>query len=106
MDRPEQLGGCDGPKSHCVVALLHGPPLTLFHPALVETTVDAAVGSPTRESQVELSLDPGRLVVIGRARGYEVPYLDPTYQATPLVPETGQSVLSRDGRGDDVYVSR
>src|SRR5262249_44196990 len=45
-----------------------------------------------------------RPAIIGRAEGYEVPYLDPAYRPTTVVPGTGQSVL---GKGEqDIYVSR
>src|ERR1043165_8916517 len=53
-----------------------------------------------------LRLDPDRPVIIGRQEGSEIPYLDPSYRATPLLPETGKSILRSGGKGEDAYVSR
>src|SRR4051812_44419622 len=56
------------------------------------------------EYQVKVS--PHRPVVIGRAEGHDVPYLDPAYKATRVLPGTGQSVMLHDGREQDISVSR
>ncbi len=53
-----------------------------------------------------LSLHPSRPVVVGRQQGGEVPYLDPAYVPTRIVPETGQPVLTHDVNGRDSWVSR
>src|SRR5262249_55984599 len=51
--------------------------------------------------RTELLLVPDRPALIGRAEGYEVPYLDPAYRPTTVVPGpgTGQSVLGAGGEG-------
>src|SRR5262249_5525452 len=56
------------------------------------------------ETQVLLHAD--RPVVVGRQRGGWVPYLDPSYVPTQVVPGSGQSVLTLAGDGQDDYVSR
>jgi hypothetical protein len=98
------------------VAVLEGSPVALWVPTGTETKVHALAASPTKPHSladepapivlVELQLAPDRLVVIGRANGYQVPYLDPAYQATTIMPETGQSVLLTQGEGKDIMVSR
>lgn len=54
----------------------------------------------------ELELAPDESVVIGRAEGHDVYYLDPAYPPTTIVPGTGQRVLHSDGDGSDLSVSR
>jgi hypothetical protein len=56
--------------------------------------------------QCRLRLAPDRPAIIGRAEGHPIWYLDPTYQATRLVPGTGQNVLRSGGNGQDMFVSR
>jgi hypothetical protein len=74
------------------------------------TAVSIWVGAdtdPRTDTEAALQLEPDRPVVVGRSRGRShVEYLDPAFRPTPTVPETGQSVLLTDGRGDDIYVSR
>jgi hypothetical protein len=57
-------------------------------------------------SQTQLLLHPDRPVVIGRQQGGEVPYLDPHYVPTHILPDTGRSVLTEAGHGKDRTVSR
>jgi hypothetical protein len=71
------------------------------------------VGNPQRLREaplslacVELCLAPDRLIVIGRANGHRVPYLDPAYQATTIVPDSGQCVLRGNFWEEDILVSR
>jgi hypothetical protein len=117
MERPDDSQpDFSGPRSHCGISLLHGTPLSLWCPPGAETqapaapataaTTETTVGNATPRSCVELCLSPNRPIVIGRAQGHEVPYLDPAYQATPIVPESGQCVLRSRGRKEDKYVSR
>src|SRR5881409_2876645 len=56
--------------------------------------------------EVRLQLSPERPVIVGRQNGGEVPYLDPAYVSTPIVPGTGKTILKKDGAGADTYVSR
>ena len=58
------------------------------------------------DTSVQLHLEPDQPVVIGRAEGREVPYLDPAYRPTRVVPGTGQPVVRSDSEGKDAYVSR
>jgi hypothetical protein len=56
-------------------------------------------------AQGKLQLSPDQPAVIGRSQG-TVPYLDPSYRPTRLVPGTGQDIMrSADGR-DGRHVSR
>jgi hypothetical protein len=55
---------------------------------------------------VRLELSPDRPVIIGRAEGGEIEYLDPKYVPTRIVPNTGKTVLRNDGSDKDIYVSR
>ena len=55
-------------------------------------------------AETELLLHPDRPVVVGRQQGGEVPYLDPSYVPTHIVPDSGRSVLLRDEQ--DLFVSR
>jgi hypothetical protein len=87
----------DPPASRCDLAVLEGAPVTLWH---VPGTAD-----DTRPLG-ELQLAPDRPVVVGRADGVEIEYLDPAYRPTPVVPGTGQSVLRSAGRAEDLSVSR
>ena len=92
------------------IALLKGDSFALWAPPDVESKVirdtGALVNTPHSVGELELYLAPGRFVVIGRANGYRVPYLHPSYQATTVVPGSGQSVLRTEGTGDDTFVSR
>jgi hypothetical protein len=56
--------------------------------------------------KVQLQLDPDCPVVIGRAEGHYVPYLDPSFRATRVLPGTEQSVMRSGGGDRDVLVSR
>ena len=56
-------------------------------------------------ADLRLVLQPDRPVAIGRQQGGEVPYLDPRYTPTPVLP-SGRSVLTGLGEGRDIYVSR
>jgi hypothetical protein len=61
-----------------------------------------------RDTDVEFQvrIRPDRPVVIGRAEGHDVPYLDPAYKATRVLPGTRQSVMKQDGHDGDITVSR
>jgi len=58
------------------------------------------------DAEFRVQISPDRPVIVGRSEGHEVPYLDPTYTPTRVVPGTGQTVMRNDGRGDDINVSR
>ena len=85
-----------GADSFCTLSVLSGPSITLWS---MNAGVDTA---PERR----LRLSPNRPAIIGRAEGWHVPYLDPAYMATTVVPGTGQTVLLDGGRGADISVSR
>lgn len=106
-----------GSRSHCGLSVLFGEPVSLWTPPGVETRVHELVHVHTTLhdnadgthplTEVELCLDPGRLVVVGRSSGkHPVPYLDPAYRSTTVLPSTGQPVLRWDGAEDDMFVSR
>jgi hypothetical protein len=124
MERPDTEFDPAGPRSHCDVSIIEGTPITLWAPPDVETKLHPIPNSPTQPleriadephyvyershtlSGLQLGLHPGRLIVIGRSNGHRVPYLDPAYQATTIVPESGQSVLLGVNPECDTYVSR
>jgi hypothetical protein len=54
--------------------------------------------------EYSMQLVPGQSVVIGRQNGGALAYLDDSYVPTPIVPNTGQSVLANSQK--DIYVSR
>ncbi|HYT88833.1 MAG TPA: hypothetical protein VEL76_09005 [Gemmataceae bacterium] len=58
------------------------------------------------QSEIQLQLQPGKPVVIGRQQGGRVPYLDPAYTPTRVLPDTNRSVLTMAGDGKDITVSR
>jgi hypothetical protein len=84
-----------GASSVCVLTSLSGAPVTLW-------SAEADTAPTTR---LRLEIAPDRPVVVGRARRSDVPYLDPAYRPTPVVPGGG-SILRHDGHGSDVTVSR
>jgi hypothetical protein len=87
----------DGQDSSGSLSMLSGGGITIC--GGTDTAADTL-------TECELKLAPNRPAVIGRAEGYPVPYLDPAYKATRLLPGTGQSVLHSGGDGTDTYVSR
>lgn len=82
--------------SSASVSILFGPPLS----------VGDSVLDPDSRPVLELFLQPGQSAVIGRAHGCEVPYLDPAYRPTSLVPGTGETILLGEGDRRNLYVSR
>jgi hypothetical protein len=109
IDHATHVDPNSGPLSHCHVALLEGHSVTLWtcpqtevH-AVPETAVDSV---PNTIAELALGLAPGRLVVVGRSTGRSpVPYLDPAYRATTMLPDSQQSVLQGDDLADN-WVSR
>ncbi len=103
--------GNDASLSQCSVALLSSHSIALW--ACPQTSVAAltavtACGDtvPRPLPELALGLAPGRLVVIGRAAPHHaVPYLDPAYRSTTMLPDTQQSVLNGNDPMD-VCVSR
>src|SRR5262245_28428716 len=61
---------------------------------------------PETRFSCELQIAPHRPVVVGRAEGHEVPYLDPAYRPTRIMPGTGEPILRAGGHGADKRVSR
>jgi hypothetical protein len=96
-------GTDSGPPSHCLVALLDGPSVTFWscpQTAVIPVTTKHEI--PDSVAELELCLMPDRLVVVGRSTGRSpVPYLDPAYRPTPILPDTGQSVLLGHGEMDN-----
>lgn len=87
----------EAPVSHGDLSVLSGASVTMWlDPATIHGTDPAG----------DLRLSPDRPVIIGRAEGTDVPYLDPAYRPTRVMPGTGQSVLQCGGSGDDTFVSR
>ena len=55
--------------------------------------------------KVALRLDLDASIIVGRQEGGRIPYMDPAYQSTQIGPD-GQSVLTHNGHGRDICVSR
>jgi hypothetical protein len=99
-----QLNGASEPQAEDTVGLSH---VSLsFTGGSVTLWSDAGMTPVEREEATQVALQEGRPVVVGRQQGGEVPYLDPSYVPTQVVPVTGQSVLTRAGTGPDLTVSR
>jgi hypothetical protein len=93
-----RVAPCAGePGSSFRVSVLSGEPVTLWGAIGVDQNTCVAP---------ELHLAPEQIVIIGRAEGRRVPYLDPTYRATTIVPHSGRCILLDNGNGPDLYVSR
>ncbi|HEX5103114.1 MAG TPA: hypothetical protein VFV87_04855 [Pirellulaceae bacterium] len=86
----------EGGGSSASISILFGPALAVGDSVLDSVSAPALV----------LQLAPGQIAVIGRAHGREVPYLDPAYRPTSLVPGTGETILRGDGDRRDLTVSR
>ena len=88
----------DGSQSRCHVALIDGPSVTFWTCPRTAVTADTSVQEvPGSVAELELCLMPERLVVVGRSTGHSpVPYLDPAFSPTPILPDSGQSVLLGD----------
>lgn len=91
------IPGSSESVSSARVSVLSGDGITLWGCAAPEQDTSA---------HAELHLAPEDTVIIGRAEGNGVPYLDPAYRATTIVPHTGRSILKSEGRGQDCTVSR
>jgi hypothetical protein len=96
-DYPDVAPDDPGPISSAGLRVTPGSSLTLW-----------SVSDPAHATDVEFQvrISPDRPVIVGRAEGHAVPYLDPAYRATRVVPGTGQCVLQQDGHGSDICVSR
>jgi hypothetical protein len=97
----------DSVSSRCHVALLDGPSVTFWTcPGTAANALTEIHDVPGSVAELALCLAPERLIVVGRSTGRSpVPYLDPAYSATPILPDSGQSVLRGEEKGD-IYVSR
>jgi hypothetical protein len=98
---------CDPSQSHCHVALLDGPSVTFWScPGTAVSAITSTQTVPDSVAELALCLEPSRLIVVGRSTGNSpVPYLDPAYSPTPILPDSGQSVL-RGHEESDNWVSR
>ncbi|QJW95910.1 hypothetical protein [Frigoriglobus tundricola] len=96
-----------GPLSHCAVTLLEGRSVAYWTCPRADVADRTAVNElPGAFAELALCLAPERLVVVGRSTGRSpVPYLDPAYRATPVLPDTQQTVLMGDDHTDG-WVSR
>ena len=65
-----------------------------------------ASGDTDLERECALRLEPDRPAIVGRAEGSEVPYLDPAYRPTTVLPGTARTVLHSGGHGRDLCLSR
>lgn len=80
--------------------ILSGSPMTLWSaPASVDTSTETC-------PEPRILLSPDQPVIVGRAHGTPVPYLDAAYEATTIVPGTQQCVLVGNGSRSDHSVSR
>ena len=87
----------EGPISAGSLSVLSGRGVTLW---------GTSAKGPDTQPEPELQLAPDRPVIIGRFEGRDVPYLDPAYLPTTVMPGTGQSILRSGGQGQDISVSR
>jgi len=103
--RPEHFDA--GPPSRCNVTLLEGRSVAFWTCPQSDIEDRTAVNEiPGAFTDLALCLAPERLVVVGRSTGHSpVPYLDPAYRATTVLPDTHQSVLLGDDHTDG-WVSR
>lgn len=88
---------CNG--SICTISSAGGRGLTLW-------SLPTARVSPDERIQAKLKIAPDGPVVIGRANGGEIEYLDPKYVPSPIMPGTGTTILQHGGAGSDITVSR
>lgn len=93
--------------SQCHVAFLRCEPLTFWTSPETDVSVRTNVGLRAKvRTELALALAPTRLVVVGRSTGRTpVPYLDPAYRATTVLPDSDQTVLRGDEKSD-IHVSR
>ena len=94
--------------SRCHVALLDGPPSVTFWacPGTAVHNLTAVHEVPDSIAELALCLAPERLLVVGRSTGRSpVPYLDPAYRPTPILPDGNRSVLWGHDESDN-WVSR
>lgn len=83
--------------SLCEISVLSGTSINIWGDAETD---------PATTHQATLQIEPDRPAVIGRSEGGKVPYLDPAYRATTIVPGSQETVLLHAGDGPDTYVSR
>src|SRR5262245_21736893 len=96
---PASQGHDTGPSSSCTIISDGGLGVTLW--AVPGARTAAAPGS-----EVRLQLSPDAPAIIGRQDGGEIEYLDPRYVPSPIMPGARRTILQRDGREQDLYVSR
>lgn len=97
QERRDALECPDGPISLGSLSMLSGPHVTMW---------SAAAPGVDTLTNTELRLEPDRPVILGRSEGWPVPYMDPAYRATTMIPASGQTLLLHDGHGVDIAVSR
>lgn len=97
--------------SCCSVALLSEHPVTFWASPQTQVGTGTIAGGgdgtvPNPHPELALGLAPGQFVVVGRAQPHHtVPYLDPAFRSTTLLPDSNQSVLHGD-HPHDICVSR
>jgi hypothetical protein len=96
---PFTFAGDDATLSVCTIHPDCGMGVTVW-------SLPEASRTSKTDLDVRLELSPERPVIIGRAEGGEIEYLDPKYVPTRIVPTTGKTVLRHDGSDKDIYVSR
>jgi hypothetical protein len=94
---PENDTSSEG--SLCTLSSAGGTALTLWSLPSSRLTPDANI-------QVLLKLAPDAPIVIGRANGGNIEYLDPSYVPSPIMPGTGTTILQHGGAQIDLAVSR
>ena len=98
-EAPAAMPADTDPSSLCTIVSDGGPGLTIWSVPGVRTSTETS-------RQVRLRLSPDAPVIIGRQDGGEIEYLDPRYIPSPIMPGSGRTILQRDGKHEDVYVSR
>ena len=96
MESPEDIAQ-SSILSGCGLSVLSGTAVTIWNAQ--ETILDP-------RSQRRLMVGSDRPVIIGRAEGREVTYLDPAYRPTTIVPGTGRTILQNNEEGGNDLVSR
>lgn len=76
----------------CSLSVISGNSLTIWGTGETD---------PEADGRIQFQIDPERPLIIGRAEGWDVPYLDPAYRPTAIMPD-GQKVLRGDKKDDRV----
>lgn len=94
---PDEPGSAGAGTSSVSLSIAAGPGFAVWSPA-------GSIYAGKTEAERKVQLQAHRPVIIGRQEGGAIDYLDPLYVSTPIIPETGRSILTLGEQ--DRYVSR